>query len=304
MKYVRIANSFYGAPWFLTPEKMTEIHAFLAPRILAGSGIEISDEQVEKWQTAQAEAQARARRASGGATAVIPMYGVIMPRADAFDEMSGATSIQSMQKAFRSALADPQVTSILFDVDSPGGSVAGVDEFASEIFAARGKKKMAAISNTQMASAAYYLASAADEVIASPSADTGSIGVVSLHLDFSKAAEMEGVKPTFLTYGQYKAEGNQFEPLSGPAREFWQQRVDQYGEMFVKAAARNRGTSQKDVRENYGQGRSFGSAEAKQRGMVDRIESFDETIARLGAARRQSAKQQLEKERLRIAGIR
>ena len=275
-----IANRFYNTPLFLRQEKAAEIDAFLRQRV-RGARSEVSDAQLSQWQSARGAAQGRAQRASGGAVAVIPVYGVLMPRADSLDEMSGATSLQSLQKAFRGALADAQVKTILLDVDSPGGSVAGVDELSSEIFAARGSKKIVAIADYQMASAAYYIASAASEVIASPSSDTGSIGVISLHLDLSKAAEMEGVKPTFITYGQYKAEGNQLEPLSDPARQFWQQRVNEYGDMFVKAVARNRGTTTRDVKDNFGQGRSFGAREAKARGLVDSIASFDDTVASL-----------------------
>lgn len=298
MRYPHIASAFYNTPWFLTREKMTEVDAFLRQR-LCGVRVKVSSEQLEGWRAAQQQAQARAQRAPG-AIAVIPMYGVLMPRADAFDEMSGVTSVQNLARAFRAALAEPEVKTILFDVDSPGGSVFGIEEFSAEIFAARGRKRMVAVSNSQMASAAYYLASAVDEVVASPSSDTGSIGVISLHLDFSKAAELEGVKPTWITYGQFKAEGNELEPLGEEARAFWQQRVDEYGEMFVKAIARNRGITPKEVRENYGQGRSFGAKEAKQRGMVDRVASFDETLDRLGAARTAAIRAELGRERLAI----
>jgi len=298
MRYPHIASAFYNTPWFLTREKMTEVDAFLRQR-LCGVRVKVSSEQLEGWRAAREQAQARAQRAPG-AIAVIPMYGVLMPRADAFDEMSGVTSVQNLARAFRAALAEPEVKTILFDVDSPGGSVFGIEEFSAEIFAARGRKRMVAVSNSQMASAAYYLASAVDEVVASPSSDTGSIGVISLHLDFSKAAELEGVKPTWITYGQFKAEGNELEPLGEEARAFWQQRVDEYGEMFVKAIARNRGITPKEVRENYGQGRSFGAKEAKQRGMVDRVASFDETLDRLGAARTAAIRAELGRERLAI----
>ena len=300
MNYPHVARAFYNTPWFLTREKMAEIHAFLAPRVLSGARAEISPAQIEYWQAAQAAAQARAQRAPG-AIAVIPIFGVLLPRADQFDQMSGATSVQALTGSFRAALANPDVKTIVFDVDSPGGSVAGIEEFAAEIFAARGQKKMVAVSDTSMASAAYYLASAADEVVASPSSDTGSIGVISLHLDFSKAAEMAGVKPTWITYGAYKAEGNDLQPLTEEAQAFWQQRVNDYGEMFVKAVARNRGVSAKDVRANFGQGRSFGAVEAKQRGLADRIASFDETMARLQAAQRDRNQTALRKERLAIA---
>jgi ClpP class serine protease len=125
----------------------------------------------------------------------------------------------------------------------------------------------------------------------------GSVGVVSLHLDFSKQAEMEGVKPTWITYGRYKVEGNELEPLGEEARAFLQHRVDEYGEMFVKAVARNRGVNAKEVRENFGQGRMFGAKEAKERGLVDRIATLDETLERLGVNVRGAAMAAVKAER-------
>lgn len=221
------------------------------------------------------------RSGGSGSIAVLPLTGLIMPRGDFFLELFGGTALDKFTQAFRGLLANPNVSTIVFDVASPGGSVQGVDELAAEIYAARGKKRMVAISDHLMASAAYYLASAADEVVASPSSDTGSIGVISLHLDYSKAVEAAGIVPTFITSGAYKAEGNDLQPLSDGALAFWQQRVNEYGDMFVKAVARNRGVTPKDVRQNFGQGRSFGAQQAKQLGMVDRVASFDETMARV-----------------------
>jgi len=305
MRYPQIASAFYNTPWFLTREKMAEIDMFVRQG-LDGARVELSGERLESWRAAQSQAQSRAERTSSS-IAVIPIRGVLMQRPDVFDELFGASSILRLTKTFRGALAEPEVKTILFDVDSPGGSVFGIEEFSAEIFAARGRKRMVAVSNSQMASAAYYLASAADEVVASPSSDSGSIGIISLHLDFSKATELEGVKPTWITYGQFKAEGNQLEPLGEEAQAFWQQRVDEYGEMFVKAVARNRGITPKEVRENYGQGRSFGAKEAKQRGMADRVASFDETLERLrtggpsGSVR--SVAMALERERVNIAAV-
>ncbi len=285
MRYAHVASAFYNTPWYLSARKMTEIDGFLRPRLAGDVRFEISDAQLADWRAQREAAQARAAQNSRGAVAVIPIFGVIMQRADMFTDASGGTPIERLAKSFRSALADPSIETIVFDVDSPGGSVLGVEEFSKEIFQARRQKKILAISNSLMASAAYYIASAAGEVVASPSSETGSIGVFALHLDFSEQIRQAGIKPTFVTYGKYKAEGNELEPLREETRDFIQQRVSEYGELFVQAVARNRGVSAATIRRDFGEGRAFGAKEAKQRGLVDRIASFDETLARLGVSR-------------------
>jgi ClpP class serine protease len=83
-------------------------------------------------------------------------------------------------------------------IDSPGGALDGVPEFAGEIFATRGRKKVIAIANTIAASAAYWIASSAEELVVTPSGSVGSIGVFAVHEDLSKALDMAGLKVTLL----------------------------------------------------------------------------------------------------------
>src|SRR5581483_8663120 len=97
------------------------------------------------------------------------------------------------------------------------------------------------VANTQIGSAAYWLASQAHEIVASPSSEVGSVGVYQLHRDVSKAMDAAGVKHTLVSAGKYKVEGNPYEPLAGEARDAVQQVVDDYYGMFVKAVADGRG---------------------------------------------------------------
>lgn len=215
--------------------------------------------------------------------AVIPVVGVIMQRGDALSEMSGAMSIQTLANRFRGALADPNVRGIVFDVDSPGGGVYGVDEFAAEIRAARSVKPIGANANSLAASAGYWIHTAAEHVSVTRSGEVGSIGVYSLHENIAKLLENEGVSYEFISAGEFKTEGNPFGPLTEEARAFMQKRVDEYYAAFLKAVAAGRGVSVAKVREDFGQGRVYGAAQAKEVGMVDRIETLDEMIRRIGA---------------------
>lgn len=273
IKYQRILRAAYNTPWAILPEKLAGILNFLE---LRAAGMRLTDEEI------QAITAARPAPRGVGSIAVLPVFGTIAYRANMFSEASGGTSIQKLTAQFRQALADPSVKAIVFDVDSPGGSVEGVDELASEIYSARGTKKIVAVANTIAASAAYWLASAAEEFSVTPSGEVGSIGVFAAHEDDSELLTSMGVKMTLVSAGKFKTEGNPFEPLSDEARAALQSRVDEYYGMFVKAVARNRGVTETSVRKGFGEGRMVGAKQAKAEGMVDRVATLDETLERFG----------------------
>jgi len=173
------------------------------------------------------------------------------------------------------------VTAIVLDVDSPGGSVQGVEEFSRAIFEARGVKPVVAIANATADSGAFYIASAAEELVVTPSGEVGSIGVIGFHLDESAKNEKAGEKWTIIQAGRYKSEFYPQHPLTDEARAAGQEFVDGYYELFVQAVARNRGVSAERVVEDYGQGRVVAAKKALQLGMVDRIATFQEVINEL-----------------------
>jgi hypothetical protein len=139
---------------------------------------------------------------------------------------AAAGGLIDFRDAFREALNSPEIQAIVLDVDSPGGYVDLVPETAQEIYDARGEKPIVAVANTTACSAAYWIASQADEVVVTPSGSVGSIGVYMLHEDWSKFNEDFGIDPTYIFAGRYKVDGNPDEPLSDTAREEWQQEVD------------------------------------------------------------------------------
>jgi len=224
-------------------------------------------------------------RQQSGPVRVIPVHGMLEPRASALDEYFGVTSLQAVRDAFRAALRDPSTRAIVLDVDSPGGSVAGVTELASEVRAARGGRvRIVAVADTLMASAAYWIASQADEVVASPSASVGSIGIIAIHQEMSRALDAEGITTTILRTPEAKGEGNPFEPLTAEARKAIEERQAALYAQFVSDVAHGRRTSDARVRSDYGGGRVLTAADALAAGMVDRIETLDHAIARLSSA--------------------
>ena len=218
--------------------------------------------------------QRREARESG--IAVIPVLGVIEQRMH-----SAGTSIEEIEMAFDAAIASKRVDGIVFDVDSPGGGVIGLPEFAEKIRAHIGVKPIASISNGLMASAALWLGSAAKEVWAIRSGDTGSLGVYVLHIDESKALEDEGVVVTEFSAGKFKTEGAPWAPLTEEAAEFFQERVNEVYGWFVTAMAEFRGDTPANVRKGFGEGRLLGAKQAKAAKLVDRIGTFEEVVSRV-----------------------
>lgn len=278
MRYAHLIHAFSAEPWAILPEKLAAIGALLELRALGGS---VSRADID----AIVAANPRPVQRTSGSVAVLPVFGTIAQRANLVMQASGGTSTELLTRDLRAALADDSISSIILNIDSPGGSVYGVEELADVIFSARGIKPIVAVANSLAASAAYWLGSQADEFVVTPSGEVGSIGVIAAHVDQSAANEQMGVRVSYVTAGKYKAENNPDEPLSEEGRGHLQTRVNDYYNAFVKAVARGRGVKPADVAGGMGEGRVVGAAEARRLGMVDRIETLDQTIARLQSGR-------------------
>ncbi|WP_069265327.1 S49 family peptidase [Paraburkholderia nodosa] len=224
-------------------------------------------------------------QSGGRSVAVLSLCGVIAQRAPTALLGSPRYGLTDFQGAFRAALNDPAIGSILLDVDSPGGSIYGVGELASEIYGARGQKRIVAIANSMAASAAYWIASAAGEFYVTPGGEVGSIGVYVAHFDMSGAQKQVGIETTLISAGKHKVDGNPYQPLDAEARKFMQSRVDDYYRSFTGAVARHRSTTSARVRSQMGGGRLLGAGAAHAAGMVDGIASYRTVIGRLLAGR-------------------
>lgn len=277
MKYAHILAAVTEERWAMREAKLQEILSFLEAQ---ASGIKFSAEEIEARITKTREQEiARA----DGSVAILPLRGVIANRMSMMGDISGGTSSEGFGRAFQTALRDSAVKAIVLDVDSPGGAVSGSEELSSMIFAARGQKPIVAHVNANAASAAYWIASAADEMVVTPTGAVGSIGVFGVHDDMSAALEKIGIKKTIIKAGKYKAEGNPFQPLGEDTAARMQARVDAAYDMFVRAVSRNRNVSLATVREGYGQGDMVDAGPAVEQGMADRIGTLEETLQRFGA---------------------
>jgi signal peptide peptidase SppA len=279
MKYLRILLAFGGEPLAIQREKLAAITDFL---LFKAAGGELSAEEVAARITKKRDAEITEKP---GSVALIPVYGVLAQRMDMFMDISGGTSYSSLRQMLHTAIASDEVKAVVLDVDSPGGTVPGTEELAAEIRALRGgDKPIIAQVNSLAASAAYWIASAADEIVVTPSGRAGSIGVYTAHDDVSEFLKQRGVKRTYLAAGKYKVEGNEAEPLGEDARAHIMELVEQSYRRFVGAVAEGRGVTKSRVEDSYGQGRIFGAEALVERGMVDRIGTLEQTLARFGAA--------------------
>lgn len=276
-----------STPWAMLPERMQAYASVLARRYGDKASYRAD---VESEMTPGVDVNAGPRGGSGrqGAIAVIPVYGTIVQRASQLGMCEGGTSTQQISQALQSALADETVSSILLDIDSPGGSVFGVSELADEIIAARKKKPVCAIANSMAASAAYWIGCSASEFYMTPGGQVGSIGVWTAHEDWSKALEQEGVKVTLISAGKYKVEGHPYGPIDAEALAFQQAGVNDYYGAFTKAVSRGRDVPIDSVRNGMGQGRVLGADAAIAEKMVDGAMTFDQVVKHLSTSAKPS----------------
>lgn len=205
----------------------------------------------------------------------IPVQGVLLNR---FSYAYGrwATGYQYIERALSRGLADGNVRAIALVTDSPGGEVAGCFELADKIFEARGKKPIRAFAADHAYSAAYALASAASEVIVTRSGGTGSVGVVTAHVDYSEALANEGIKVTFVFAGAHKVDGNPYEALPDSVKARMQERIDRIYGVFTSSVARNRGVDEKAVRAT--EALTFDAQDSVANGFADRVGALDEEM--------------------------
>lgn len=266
------------APWAIMPDKLLEIRSIYDAHT-DGKTIDLASIEARLGKPLQNAEQGYTVRSG---VAVIPVNGVIGKRMNMFSDISGGASTELIARDINAALEDQSVQSILLHIDSPGGSVDGVENLADVIRAATQIKPVVSFADGKMASGAYWLGSAADAIVASSSTtQIGSIGVVTAHRDVSKAEEMAGIKTTEISAGRYKRIASQYGPLTESGHAEIQRQIDGIYTIFVDAVARNRGVSAEKVLDDMADGRVFLARDAQARGMVDYIASLDATISNM-----------------------
>lgn len=276
---MRLAD-IVGGPWAITPEMFCEVQGIYS-RHMRGEKIDLASVEARIGAPLN---NARQDYEVQDGVAIIAADGVLAKRMNLFMQISGGTSTQVLNNQVKAALEDPMVKSIIIAVDSPGGTVDGTQEVANTIFNARGTKPVIALADGMMASAAYWIGSAADKIfIASDTTAVGSIGVVATHVDVSGQEQQAGVKTTEITAGKYKRIASQFGPLSEQGRADLQSKVDYLYSVFVEDVARNRGVAVQTVLNNMADGQVFIGKQSVEAGLVDGVSTLSDLVARAAA---------------------
>ena len=214
-----------------------------------------------------------------GSVGVVKIEGnLIKGEANAIYQYFGLQGYDNIKAALVEAVMDKDAESIMLYVDSGGGSVAGVRDTAQFIKTV-GKVKPIYAYSEFAASAAYWLASASDHIITSETGINGSIGVLRIHTEYSKANEKYGATTTVLRAGKYKALLNPHEPLSEEAKTQAESMLEDLYAMFVTDVAENLGTTYTNVDRNMAQGKEFLGVRGKEVGIVHEIGTLETALA-------------------------
>jgi signal peptide peptidase SppA len=257
MKYSHLATRLFGTPLLMERGKLETIVSVFGQR----AGVEITVNGAvpaieppkvrgyDSWDEEPLDRQpTRPYGLTSGGIAVVNVMGPLVKRASGDFMSGGPTTYGEVEHAFVSAVNDAGVKGILLCVDSPGGETVGCFELSDMIYANRGKKPIVAAADGDAFSAAYAIASAADEVYVTKSGGVGSVGVWMAHVDQSAFDKDLGVKVTYIFAGARKIDGNPHEPLGEEAYAVFKAEVDRVYDMFVATVARNRGMGSKAVR--------------------------------------------------------
>jgi signal peptide peptidase SppA len=272
----RVVAAIYDTPHVITGAKLEEVCALIDRRLASAA----TAEELLGFPEPAPRDEAPYQITAGG-VAVLSLQGVIAKRLGLVVRASGGTSSEQFAQAVNRAASDPAVKAIVLDVNSPGGAFGGTPEAAAAVRDAARSKPVAAVANSQMDSGAYWIGSAAGEVVAAPSATLGSIGVYLIHEDATASEQRRGIKRTLVKAGKFKAIHES--PLDAATQAKLQERVDGIHDLFVEAVAGFRNTSAARVRSGFGEGDSLLAREAVSAGLADRVATLDQVIADLEA---------------------
>ncbi len=279
-----LAQRLFNTPLAIVPGKLEIVMAALADRFGISKIFRMDGSTValDSWDKGE-EAVERGYDVVGG-VAIIPVQGTLVHKLGTLRPYSGMTGYDSIRANLSVALNDDDVKGIVLDIESGGGEVSGCFDLVDEIYHSRGEKPIWSILTENAYSAAYAIASATNRIIVPRTGGTGSVGVICAHVDFSKALEKDGITVTLIKYGDNKADGNEYAPLSKEALARFQADVDTMGELFCDTVARNRGVAASKVRAT--QAGTFMGKEGVNIGLADAVmppdEAFNSLLVELG----------------------
>lgn len=266
IRFENVARKLWCEPWLILPRMHAVISGVFADHLSrrmdnAGLG-DLFEPQEEMPMEVR------------DGVAIIPIKGVISREISSMERISGAVDVMDIEDMIDEAEDREDVRAVVFEVSSPGGGVTGVEELADRIKAMR--KPSVAWTGEMMASAAYWIASAADVIYASTSADIGSIGVYLPVIDESRAMENAGMYVDLIrsTKTPHKGAGFPGTKLTADQRAEFQAGVDYLYERFSGAVKRNRKMASPDAMD----GRTFFGPQALEYGLIDAVTGLSTAI--------------------------
>ena len=239
--YPHLMARVFDTPLFISKPKLEVILSVLNEQLELGM-------ETAGVGAADTKSPERAYHVTSDGVAQIPIHGTLVRRAQGLEALSGMRSYDQIREEVLDAATDPQVRGILLDIDSPGGEAAGMFDLMSDLREAAEMKPIYAAANDDALSAAYGLASIARQIFVTRTGSAGSVGVIAVHLDESKANEEAGKQYTVLRAGARKAEHNSLEPLTEDGRASLQAELDRLHELFINEVAASRQIDPKQVR--------------------------------------------------------
>jgi len=215
-----------------------------------------------------------------GDVAVISIVGAIGKIAGLYTPASSKTT----QSLIQGAVKDDAVKKIILRIDSPGGSVDGLAELGDTIHEAKQHKNIIAYVDGMAASAGYYIASQADKIYAGRADIVGSIGTILVLYDYSEMFEKAGIKPIVVATGDHKGAGIPGAEITDEHKAEFQKMVNFYFDDFLNAVSRGRNMGMPAVKD-LADGRVFNAPEAKKLGLIDGIQTLQQTIEQASQVR-------------------
>lgn len=216
-----------------------------------------------------------------GNVGIVEIKGPMTNATSWYDKYDKTATYPAIREALLHAVNDPEVQTILLDIESGGGAVSGMFDTARLIRGINDNVKPVAAFGENMFSAAYCLGSAAGQVFSTQSGGVGSIGILATHMDMSKMYADMGIKATVMRAGEFKALANRFEPLTDAAKAQMQAGLDAAYQVFVQHVADMRGTTYPNADTKMAQGREFYGSASKDAGLVDALTTYDALVSAL-----------------------
>ena len=287
--YFRTSTLLFNQPLMVTPEVL-ELGVRWANQVMNLNIINLGPAGAPRMRMDDDEGSAprmsRDDERQGGAArtgvAVVPVHGVLVPRGAHIEPCENMTSYEGLRRDIRAAINDPLVERIVLDIDSPGGSVAGAFELATDIRAMAQSKPITGLVNFMAYSGGYLMSAACTDIVLSRTSGVGSIGVIASHMDRSAQAEKMGVKVTTVYAGAHKNDLSPHEPISDQSLRVLTDMVNEGYEMFTSAIADYRGLSVAQVRAT--EAGLFRGQAAISAGLADRLESPQDAVDSISRA--------------------